>query len=156
MTENTPPGTGSMKKTLAIALAVAVLGGAGAGFVAGSMAGNAAPHASTYAPVLREFWVFTVVLPFNESAPGLPSHDYFAPDTMSVCKGDRISIHFFNTEEAAENHTFTMVAPYEMNHIVPAGTTTDHAFNATTTGSYAYRCTYHQPTMTGWLTVRDC
>lgn len=145
-----------MKGTLAIALALAIMGGAGAGFLAGSMAAPAGPAKSTYTPETREFWVFTVVLPFNDSMPGMPAHDYFAPDTMSVCKGDKLQIHFFNTEEEPEDHTFTMTGAYAMDHVLPADTQTDFNFTATTVGSFAYRCTYHQPTMTGWLTVRDC
>ena len=145
-----------MSRTLAIAVSLAVVAGAAAGFLAGSMAGGGTPAPPAYTPVDREFWTFTVVLPFNDSMPGMPAHDYFAPDTMLVCKGDRLHIHFFNTEEEPEDHTFTMVAPYEMNHVLPADTQTDFNFTATTTGSFAYRCTYHQPTMTGWLTVRDC
>ena len=145
-----------MKGTLAIAIALAVLGGAGAGFLAGSMGNGPATTPPAYTPETREFWVFTVVLPFNDSLPGMPSHDYFAPDTMAVCKGDMLQIHFFNTEEEPEDHTFTMTGAYAMNHVLPADTQTNFNFTATAVGSFAYRCTYHQPTMTGFLTVRDC
>jgi hypothetical protein len=141
---------------LAMALVISVLAGAGAGYVSATYGSPADPPTPAYTPVHREMWVFTVVLPFNDSLPGMPSHDYFAPDTIGVCKGDTLQIHFFNTEEEPEDHTFTMEAPYAMNHVLPADTTTDFNFTATAAGSFAYRCVYHQPTMTGWLSVRNC
>ena len=156
MAENSGLAVGSMSRMLVMGLVLSLLAGAAAGYFAGSMSKGAGPAPSNYTPVTREMWVFTVVLPFNDSQPGMPAHDYFAPDTMSVCKGDKLQIHFFNTEEDPEDHTFTMAAPYEMDHVLPHDTTTDFNITATTTGSFAYRCTYHQPTMTGWLTVRDC
>jgi len=97
--------------------------------------------------------VFTVVLPFNDT-PSTP-HDYFAPDRMTVNQGDTVTIHFFNTEEVPENHTFTMEAPYTMNHVVPYNSTVTFSFVASTAGIFPYRCVYHQPTMTGWLVVLE-
>jgi hypothetical protein len=140
----------SVRRTLAIAIVVAALVGAGTGYLAGSLA---TPSRTAPTPQTREFWVFTVVLPFNDSTPGFPSHDYFAPDRMTVNKGDTVTIHFFNTEAAPENHTFTMDAPYAMNHVLPYGQTTTFSFVANTPGIFPYRCVYHQPTMTGWLVV---
>src|SRR6266571_2415268 len=139
MPETPPSGARSMSRMLVVALVLSLLAGAGAGYFAGSMSKGGTAPASTYTPVTREFWVFTTVLPYNDSSPGMPSHDYFAPDTMLVCQGDKIQIHFFNTEDMAENHTFTMEAPYAMNHVLPASATTDFAFNATAPGSFPYR-----------------
>ena len=136
-----------MGRVLLIAVVASALVGAGTGFAAGFLA------RPQQAPQVREFWVFTVVLPFNDSMPGFPSHDYFAPDRMTVNKGDTVKIHFFNTEETPEDHTFTMDAPYTMNHILPSNQTTEFDFVANTPGIFPYRCIYHQPTMTGWLVV---
>ncbi len=64
-----------------------------------------------------------------------------------------MTVHFFNTEEEPEDHTFTMEAPYAMNHVLPYRNTTIFSFVASSPGIYAHRYTYHQPTMTGWLVV---
>ena len=135
-------------RTLLIAIVVAALVGAGTGYLAGSLS---TPSPSRQAPQTREFWVFTVILPFNDT-PSTP-HDYFAPDRMTVNQGDTVTIHFFNTEEVPENHTFTMEAPYTMNHVVPYNSTVTFSLVAGTAGIFPYRCLYHQPTMTGWLVV---
>jgi|GEM_PF-1789195 len=139
----------SVPKILVIAVVVAGLVGAVSGFAAASLS-RTRPAAQA-----REFWVFTTVLPFNDSTPGFPSHDYFAPDRITVNLGDAVTIHFFNTEAEPEDHTFTMEAPYAMNHVLPYGNTTTFSFVANTSGVFPYRCAYHQPTMTGWLVVLD-
>lgn len=144
----------SVGRTLLISIVVSAIIGAGAGFGAGYLAGTR-PTTAGHTPQDREFWVFTVVLPFNDSAPGLPSHDYFAPDRMTVFKGDTLTIHFFNTESEPENHTFTMDVPYTMNHVLPYNATTTFSFTASVSGIFPYRCVYHQPTMTGWLVVLE-
>ena len=140
---------GSLGKTVVIALLVAALTGGVIGYVAGGLAGGR----PSQAPQTREFWVFTVVLPFNDSTPGFPSHDYFAPDHMVVNRGDTVTIHFFNTEEEPEDHTFTMAAPYAMDRVVSFGQTVNFTFTANSAGIFPYRCTYHQPTMSGELVV---
>ena len=132
---------------LMIAIIVAGLVGAATGLTAAYLS---RPRQTSQ---LREFWVFTVVLPFDDSTPGFPSHDYSAPDRITVNAGDTVTIHFFNTETEPENHTFTMDAPYTMNHVLPYGNTTTFSFVANTPGIFPYRCLYHQPTMTGWLVV---
>jgi len=137
-------------KVLGIAIVVSLITGAIAGFAAGFLS-KAPGQAPAQAPQERDFWVFTVVLPFNDT-PATP-HDYFAPDRMTVNQGDTVTIHFFNTETEPEDHTFTMAAPYEMNHVVPYNSTVSFNFPASTPGIFAYRCVYHQPTMTGWLVV---
>ena len=142
-----------MGKILAIAAVVSALVGGIVGYAAGGLARATPAQPSGQAPQTREFWVFTVVLPFNDSAPGFPPHDYFAPDMIVVNQGDTVKIHYFNTEEEPENHTFTMDAPYAMNYIVPYGQTVNITFTASTAGVFQYRCEYHQPTMSGELTV---
>ena len=147
MAESSAKTGPSVRMILVIAIVVAGLIGAVSGFAAGYLS------RPRQAPQAREFWVFTVVLPFNDSTPGFPSHDYFAPDRITVNVGDTLTIHFFNTETEPEDHTFTMDAPYEMNRVLPYGNTTTFTFAANTPGIFAYRCLYHQPTMTGWLVV---
>ncbi len=141
----------SVGRTLVIAIVVSAIIGAGAGFSAGYLA---SPKAASHPVQAREFWVFTVVLPFNDTMVGLP-HDYFAPDRITVYRGDNVTIHFFNTEDEPEPHTFTMAAPYAMDHILPYNTTTTFSFTAGVSGIFEYECTYHQPSMTGWLVVLD-
>ncbi|TLZ51941.1 MAG: hypothetical protein E6K18_03740 [Methanobacteriota archaeon] len=148
------PSNVSTAKVLGIALVVAALVGSVAGFAAGRLFSPAAAL-PRHAVEAREYWVFTVVLPFNDNAPGLPPHDYFAPDRITVFQGDNITIHFFNTESEPENHTFTMDAPYAMDHVLPYNATTTFTFTASVSGIFQYRCLYHQPTMSGWLIVLD-
>lgn len=133
-------------RMLLIAVVVSALVGAGTGFTAGFLA---RPQPT---PQVREFWVFSVVLPFNDTMVGL-SHDYFAPDRIVVNRGDTVTIHFYNTEDAPERHTFTMDAPYSVNKDLAMGEEADINFVASMVGTFAYRCTYHQPTMTGYLVV---
>ena len=139
-----------------VAVIAAALAGSLAGIGAASLTPTKVPTPAQYAPVAREVYLFTVVLPFDDSVAGRPVHDYFAPDTITVCKGDTLNVHFFNTEDEAEDHAFAMEAPYAMNHNLPFNSSMDFSFVASTAGSFAYRCPYHQPTMTGWLTVLDC
>ncbi len=136
----------SMGRMLLIAIVASALVGAGTGFAAGFLA---RPQPT---PQVREFWVFSVVLPFNDTMVGL-SHDYFAPDRIIVNKGDTVTIHFYNTEDEPERHTFTMDAPYAVNKDLAMAEKQDITFVASVAGTFAYRCTYHQPTMTGWLVV---
>jgi len=150
MAETTGKTAGSVGRTLLIAIVVSALVGAGAGFTAGFLAN---PR-SAQAPQAREFWVFSIVLPFNDTMVGVP-HDYFAPDRITVNKGDTVTIHFVNTEEEPEPHTFTMADPYAVNKDLNAGESATFTFVASVAGIFPYRCTYHQPTMTGYLIVLD-
>ncbi len=140
-----------MGKVLGIAIVVALVFGAIGGYAVGALVSPA--RAPPQAPQEREFWMFTVVLPFNDSAPGMPPHDYFAPDRLTVNLGDTVKIHFFNTEQEPEDHTFTMDAPYAMNYVVHYGETQNITFVANVPGIFAYRCDYHLPSMEGWLVV---
>ena len=46
-----------------------------------------------------------------------------------------------------------MEAPYSMNFDLALQEKKDITFVASASGTFAYRCTYHQPTMTGYLVV---
>jgi len=133
--------------TVLVAVVLSLLMGFIGGFAAGMLTGPKAP-----APQTRELWVFTVVLPFDDVIVGQP-HDYFAPDQINVNKGDTVTIHFYNTEDEAETHTFTLDSPYTDNHSLNMGQNTTFTFTANAAGVFAYRCTLHQPTMTGYLVV---
>lgn len=135
----------SVGRFVVIAIVVSALVGLGTGYFAASLANSKAPQA-------REFWVFSVVLPFNDTLVGLP-HDYFAPDRIVVNKGDTVTIHFYNTEDEPERHTFTMAAPYAVNKDIDFGENADITFVANVAGVFAFTCTYHQPSMTGYLVV---
>ncbi|MHB8604905.1 MAG: cupredoxin domain-containing protein [Thermoplasmatota archaeon] len=103
-------------------------------------------------PQTREFNMFNVALDFNETTVGLP-HDTFAPDHILVNQGDTVLIHYRNVEDTNEPHTFTMTAPYAVNDVVQAGHEANITFVASTPGIFAYRCTFHQPIMTGYIVV---
>ena len=146
MAEPTGKSFPSVGRMLLIGIVVAALIGAGTGFLAGSLA-KSRPAAQA-----REFYVFSTVLPFNDTMVGVP-HDYFAPDRITIWQGDTVTIHFYNTEDEPERHTFTMQAPYTVNKDLAMNEHVDITFVANTVGSFAYTCTYHQPSMTGYLVV---
>ena len=141
-------GSGSVGRLIAIAIVVSAIAGGGVGYAASKFA-----SAPAQPPVAREFWVFSVVLGFNDSRPGFPVHDYFTPDRITVNRGDTVTIHLVNTEEEPENHTLTMDAPYEMDHEISPGQITSFMFLAHVSGVYPYRCRFHAPTMVGSLVV---
>ena len=138
-----------MGRMLVTAVIVSALVGAIAGFVAGYVA-NPAPAGPT--PTTREYWVYTVVLGFNDTLVNQP-HDGFYPDSLTANKGDTVRIHFFNTEDEAERHTFTIGAPYNINQDINWQTNVTFEFTASTAGMFTYLCSFHQPTMRGTLVV---
>ena len=137
----------SVGKVAVIAIVLSALVGSIAGFGAGYLSKGAAQ-----APQAREVWVFTVVLNFNDTFVGQP-HDGFYPDSIIVNKGDTVTIHFFNTEEEAEHHTFTMDPPYAMNHDLNWQQNETFTFVASTAGTFPYWCSLHLPTMRGTFVV---
>ncbi len=100
----------------------------------------------------REFYVFTVVVGFNDTLVGLP-HDAFAPDQITVNRWDSVTIHFYNTEDEAERHSFTMAAPYTMGQDLNWKENKTFNFTASTGGMFRYWCTYDLPSMVGYLVV---
>ncbi len=104
----------------------------------------------------REFWLFNSEIPeFNETKMGMP-HDVYSMPVIAVYKGDKVVIHFFNTEEpGGDHHSFTLFdKPYNINVDLSPGQNTTFSFDANTTGIFAYYCTYHPPTMKGQLIVQ--
>ncbi|HJU13420.1 MAG TPA: cupredoxin domain-containing protein [Candidatus Nitrosotalea sp.] len=105
----------------------------------------------------REFWLFNTELPdFNETKMGMP-HDIYSMPVIAVFKGDKVVIHFFNTEEpGGDNHSFTIFdRPYGINAAISPGKNTTITFDANTTGIFSYYCTFHPPTMKGQLIVQQ-
>jgi plastocyanin len=107
-----------------------------------------------YAGVKKEFYLFDSEIPgFNETEMGMP-HDTFSMPTMAVFKGDKVVIHFFNIEEpGGDSHSFTIYQPYNIDVVVHPRENKTITFVANTTGTFAYLCTFHQPTMRGQLMV---
>ena len=150
MSEEEKRKSASMGAVLVTAVIVAGLVGAIAGYFAGSAGRAAAP-----APQARTFHVFTSVLDFNETLEdtwGIP-HDGFTPDTITVEKGDTVTIKFYNIETEPEDHTFTIGAPYSVNILAHAGENVNTTFVANTVGVFEFFCTFHLPTTTGHLVV---
>jgi plastocyanin len=78
----------------------------------------------------------------------------FTLTEITVHKGDKITIHFYNTAEAAEDrYTFTMSAPYQMSYDLAGGENKTFSFTADTVGRFTYYCTYDLPSMIGQLEV---
>jgi plastocyanin len=101
----------------------------------------------------NEFWVFTQELNADEEKLGIPVAVYSVTE-ITVHKGDKMTIHFINpAEEATDRHTFTMLAPYEMNHDLAGGENSTFSFTADSVGRYTYYCTYDLPSMIGQIEV---
>ncbi len=111
---------------------------------------------SHYTGEKREFWLSDSEIPgFNETTMGMPK-DIYSMTTISVFKGDKVMIHFFNIEQpGGDNHSFTIFGkPYNMNVVITPGQNTTMVFDANTTGIFTYYCTFHVPTMRGQLVVQ--
>jgi plastocyanin len=142
---------------------------------AGAAVGTSVGYAVHYAaPTTRAFYLFNNSLPFDQHTWGIP-HDTFAPDRITVNKGDKVVIYYRNIEDTTESHTFTMDTPYTFDAVVHAGQnetfpvattlrsasnvvvrvnqTATITFTANWAGVFRYYCAYHQPTMTGYLVV---
>jgi len=111
-----------------------------------------------YTGVTRDFYIFSIVdehIEEREEELGIPP-DQFSQTQITVRKGDKVRIHFYNLEpvEEQEHHTFTILEkPYEMSHDLNAGENKVIEFVATERGIWTYVCTYHEPTMRGQLVV---
>ena len=147
-------GSSSTSKTLLVAVVVSVIVGGITGFATSYALSPSRPAAQD-----RTFYMFTTVLKFDEAnasrAFGIEiPHDYFAPDRVTVDKGDRVTIRYYNTEDTAENHTFTMgYSRYSFDYLVQFQQKQDIVFTADLAGVFTFKCTIHQPTMTGYLVV---
>ena len=82
----------------------------------GAVGGFAAGYLTRSAPAAqaREFYVFTSVLPFNDTIVGLP-HDVFVPDRIVVNRGEAVKIPFYNTEDETGARAFPLDAPAALN-----------------------------------------
>lgn len=101
----------------------------------------------------NEFWIFTLELNADEEKLGIPVAVYSVTE-ITVHKGDKVTIHFYNpAEEADDRHTFTMQAPYQMNYDLAGGENKTFSFTADTVGRFTYYCTYDLPSMIGQLEV---
>jgi plastocyanin len=110
------------------------------------------------APQTREFYLLTQVdegVETIEDELGIPP-DLFFPTQMTVNKGDRVIVHFYNLEpeETQEHHTFTITSGvYQTHNDLNAGEQKTIEFTASEAGVFDYICTFHQPTMRGELVV---
>jgi plastocyanin len=120
----------------------------------GSLAGLGLGYTAQYqAPTTRVFYLFNSSVNLNESVFNVPP-DIFSPDHLTVNRGDKIVIHYYNIEETGgDPHTFTMGAPYTINDRIEPRTNVTITFTADLPGVFEYVCLIHPPTMRGYLTV---
>ena len=113
------------------------------------------PSSSTSTTVTttnRIIYLFNSHVPSaNETKLGIPT-DLFAPSSITVKKGDTVTVHFYNIEQG-EPHTFTLGAPYNIDKNVSPGQNATIVFKADHEGVFQYYCKYHLPTMVGQLIV---
>lgn len=108
---------------------------------------------SPLTPTNKVIYLFNSHIPdANETKLGIPA-DLFAPSSITVNKGDTVTIHFYNTEEN-EPHTFTIGAPYNIDKNVLGGQNATIVFKANYQGIFQYYCKYHLPTMQGQLIIQ--
>ena len=104
-------------------------------------------------PTNKVIYLFNSHIPdSNEIKLGIPT-DLFAPSSITLNKGDIVTIHFYNTEEN-EPHTFTIGAPYNIDKNVLGGQSATVVFKANYQGIFQYYCKYHLPTMQGQLIIQ--
>ena len=150
----TTPWSG--RNILIVSVVLSLVVGAAAGFAAASIGREALP-----APQDRTIFLFTTVLGFNETKAGTAfgteiPHDYFAPDRITVNRGDRVEIRYYNTEDEPEDHTFTMsYSSYSFDSVLQFQQVRSFNFTANTPGVFPFICKLHQPTMTGYLVVLE-
>jgi plastocyanin len=108
----------------------------------------------------REFYLLTQVdegVETMEDELGIPP-DLFFPTQMTVNKGDKVVVHFYNLEpvETQEHHTFTIASgAYQTHNDLNAGEQRTIELEASEAGVFEYICTYHAPTMRGQLVVLE-
>ena len=123
--------------------------------VTGALAGYGLGYAAQYqGPTTREYFLFNSSVDLNETLyPFI--HDTFFPDHLTANRGDTIVIHYINTESrpAGDRHSFTMLSPYSINRVVEPGSNANITFTENLPGIFRYWCTFHEPTMRGYLTV---
>ena len=102
----------------------------------------------------KTFYVFSAeVEGLNETAARIAGDIYSLPEIV-VNKGDSVTVHFYNTEETQERHSFTIDAqPYSVDIDTAGGQSGNATFTADQEGIFPYYCKYHLPTMTGQLVV---
>jgi plastocyanin len=117
-------------------------------YVSDSMATSTA-NTMTQSSQGREFYVVADELGFNATAAGIP-HYVYNPTLMTVNKGDKVLIHFYDTTDSP--HTFTLSA-YSINVSLTPGQKQDISFTANTPGTFMFNCNFHPTTMRGQLVV---
>jgi plastocyanin len=102
----------------------------------------------------KTFYVFSAeVEGLNETKARIAGDIYSLP-VIVVNRGDSVTVHFYNTEETEERHSFTIDAqPYSVDIDTAAGESGNATFTADQEGIFPYYCKYHLPTMTGQLVV---
>ncbi len=156
MTTTAGKNAWSTRNVLIVSIVLSLVVGAAAGFAAASIGREPLP-----APQDRTVYLFTTVLGFNETKAGIAfgtdiPHDYFAPDRITVNRGDKVEIRYYNTEDEPENHTFTMsYSSYNFDGLLQFQQVKSFNFTANIPGVFPFICKLHQPTMTGYLVVLE-
>jgi plastocyanin len=105
-------------------------------------------------PGEKEFYVFTVEIPDVEEEKLKVAGDAFSLTTLTVNKGDKVTVHFYNVDPVkTERHSFTIGAPYNIDKDLLPGQSAVASFTADHEGIFQYYCKYHLPVMIGQLEV---
>jgi plastocyanin len=105
----------------------------------------------------KTFYVFSAeVEGLDDEIARIPG-DIYTPSVIVVDRGDSVTVHNYNTEDAeetVERHSFTIDAqPYSVNIDIAPGESGNATFTADQEGIFPYYCKYHLPTMIGQLVV---
>lgn len=105
----------------------------------------------------RDIYLFAVDQNFPLPPSGGLKSDYVFSSALIIAnKGDTLRIHFFNPTD--KPHSFTMVAPFTNDVVVPNSNTTVTNANITIAanqgGSFPFYCKFHSPQMIGILVLQ--
>src|ERR1044072_8330290 len=120
-----------MKNTKFLVVILIMTTAIGASFVwpVSCFAQQPSSSTSTTVTTNRIIYLFNSHVPSaNETKLGIPT-DLFAPSSITVNKGDTVTVHFYNIEQG-EPHTFTLGAPYNIDKNVSPGQNATLVFKA--------------------------
>jgi len=110
------------------------------------------PIPSLSTPGVKTFHLFTTEIAGVDEV--IMAGDSFSVNTLSVNKGDKVTVNFYNVDPVQEGrHSFTIGDPYKVDIDVAFAENGSVTFTAINEGLFPYYCKYHLPVMVGQLVV---
>jgi plastocyanin len=106
------------------------------------------PIPSLSTPGVKTFHLFTTEIAGVDEV--IMAGDSFSVNTLSVNKGDKVTVNFYNVDPVQEGrHSFTIGDPYKVDIDVAFAENGSVTFTAINEGLFPYYCKYHLPVMVG-------